>query len=135
MSWLSYWPFRGHVDLSLQLHGFVSGALFFINFLSCELIMLEIFSVQKQLTFTVFLLNRLCSLLDPGKWSSNKFKKIFETFVMTFGGLNQKMFWLLLCFGLFWLVGVKINLMEWYPLFTKAFSCSTFLELKISILD
>ena len=30
-------------------------ALFFINFLLCELMMLEIFSVQELLTFTVFL--------------------------------------------------------------------------------
>ena len=57
---------RGHVDLVLQLHDFVFGALFSINFLLCELIMLEIFPVQEQLTFTVFLLNVLRSLLDLG---------------------------------------------------------------------
>ena len=41
----------------------------------------------------------------------------------------------LLCFGLFFLVFVKFDLTEWYPLFSKAFSYSTFAELKISILD
>ena len=39
-------PFMGYFDLVLQLHGFVFGALYFINFLLCELIMLEMFSVQ-----------------------------------------------------------------------------------------
>ena len=100
--------FRGHVDLLLQWHGFVFGALFFINFLLCEMIMLDIFSVKKYLTFTAFLLHILSSLLDYGKGWPNKFRKLFGRLVMTFwlhGGLNQ-MFRLLLCFSLFSLVSV-----------------------------
>ena len=132
------WSVKGHVDLVLQLHGLVFESLFFINFLLCQLIMLEIFSVQKQLTLTAILLKILWSLLDFGKAWSNKFRKRFVTLVMTFwlySMVNEMMFQLLLCFGLFSVVCVLFSLMEWYPLFSKAFSCSTFVELKISILD
>ena len=74
-----------------------------------EQIMLEIFSAQQQLTFTIFLLNILWSLLDFGRWWSSNLRKRFATLVMKFwvyGGLNQMMFRLLLCFDLFSIVCV-----------------------------
>ena len=62
-------------------------------------------SCRGAVTFTAFLLNILRSLLDFGKWWSKKFRKRFATLVMTFwlyGGLNQLIFQLLLCFDLFY---------------------------------
>ena len=47
LSWDWHWLLRRHFELVLQLHGFVFGALFFINFLLCELIMMDIFFVQE----------------------------------------------------------------------------------------
>ena len=54
------------------MHGFVFGSLFFIDFLFCELTMLEIFLYRKEkLTFMVFLLNIFCSLLTLGSGSNH----------------------------------------------------------------
>ena len=58
---LRHWPFRGHFDLVLQFHGFVFGSLFFINFLLCELIMLDIFCT---LYFCIFC-NFHCISVEP----------------------------------------------------------------------
>ena len=89
-----HWPFRGDSDFALKLHDFSFLTSFLITFLLWDFIMLDMFSVQEQLTFKVFLLTFAWSLLDFGKFWSIKFKNCLATLVETFllkGGLNQMM--------------------------------------------
>ena len=80
MSVTWHWPFRGHLDFTLHLHGFNSLTSLLITFLLCDFIMLDMFCVQ---TFTVFLLKIAWSLLEFWKCWSIKFKNCLSTLVET----------------------------------------------------
>ena len=106
-------PFRGYSVFFRQLHGGVVGvALLLMIFLLCFLMIMDIFSVQLQLTLMVFLLNILWSLLDRGKCLSINLRKVFPMFVLMFllkGGLNQIMF--LFLFRFFGRLGLNQDLL------------------------
>ena len=126
-------PFRGHSVFSRQLHGGIVGvALLLMIFLLCFLMIMDIFSVQLQLTLMVFLLNILWSLLDQGKCLSINLRKVFPMLILMFllkGGLNQIMF-----LFLFWFFGrLGLNSRSAVcPEVLSAFSYSVLALLKIS---
>ena len=76
-------PLRWQSVVTLQFQSRVSCASFWTIFLLCPLIICDKFWVQLKLTLMVFLLKILCSLLEPGKCFSIKFRNIFATLVDT----------------------------------------------------
>ena len=85
-----------HSALFRQLHEDVVGfVLALLIFLLCFLIIMDIFSVQLCLTFMVFLLNILWSLLDQGKCLSINLRNVFPMLLFMFllnSELNKMMF-------------------------------------------
>ena len=88
----------GHYSFTRQLHNvsWIHGVD--IILLLCPFYILDIFWIQLQLTFTVFLLKTLCSLWNFGKCLLINRRNIFPIFVVFVdtallnGGLNQIIF-------------------------------------------
>ena len=88
-------PLRGQSLLTLQLQASCCWTILFVSLLLCSFMMFAMFSVQLQLTLTVFLLKISFSLCERGKCLSIRRKNVFEKFVETLvlnGGLNQMIF-------------------------------------------
>ena len=73
----------GHLPFTWKLHNVIWLHGVDVILVLCPLHILEIFSIQPELTFTVFLLKILCSLRDFGKCLFINRRKIFATFVDT----------------------------------------------------
>ena len=92
---------------------------------------------RAKITFTVFLLKTLCSLLDLGKCLSSKQKKVLAVFVDTFllhGVLNQMICRDLFLVSAFCCCFLYFNLV-WNPTSVKDFSYSGLYELNFSSFD
>ena len=87
VTWVQLYSFRQFLfsgQTPLQLHGESSDLLGGEIFLLWALMICSIFSVQLKLTFTVFRLQILWSLLLLGKCLSISLRNVFAIFVCTF---------------------------------------------------